>query len=47
MFPLKDDNPTQTKPIVTITLIVVCTFIYLYQFDIANYYFSIFIPNRR
>ena len=36
MFPLKDDNPTQTKPIVTITLIITCIFIFLYQFSLTN-----------
>ena len=29
MFPLKDDNPTQTKPIVTIALIAICI-VYFY-----------------
>ena len=35
MFPLKDDNPTQTQPIVTITLIVICILIFLYQFSLT------------
>ena len=35
MFPLKDDNPTQTKPIVTIGLIAFCVCIFLYQFSLS------------
>ena len=35
MFPLKDDNPTQTKPIVTIALIAICVCIFLYQFSLS------------
>ena len=35
MFPLKDDNPTETQPIVTITLIVICILIFLYQFSLT------------
>ena len=45
MFPLKDDNPTQTKPIVTITLIITCIFIFLYQFSLTNSE-NIFIINN-
>ena len=36
MFPLKDDNPTQTKPIVTIALIAICVCIFLYQFSLSH-----------
>ena len=36
MFPLKDDNPTQTKPIVTIGLIAFCVCIFLYQFSLLH-----------
>ena len=36
MFPLKDDNPTQTKPIVTIGLISFCVCIFLYQFSLLH-----------
>ena len=36
MFPLKDDNPTQTKPIVTIALIAFCVCIFLYQFSLLH-----------
>ena len=40
MFPLKDDNPTNTKPLITIGIIILCTAIFLYQFssiDIKNF----------
>ena len=36
MFPLKDDNPTQTKPIVTIALIAICICVFLYQFSLLH-----------
>ena len=36
MFPLKDDNPTQTKPIVTIALIAICVCVFLYQFSLLH-----------
>ena len=36
MFPLKDDNPTQTKPIVTIALIAICICLFLYQFSLSH-----------
>ena len=42
MFPLKDDNPTETKPIVTIALISCCIIIFLFQCSInelQNYKF--------
>ena len=45
MFPLKDDNPTQTKPFVTLTLIITCIFIFLYQFFLTNSE-NIFIINN-
>ena len=31
MIPLHDDNPTEINPIVTIALIVLCSFVFLYQ----------------
>ncbi len=31
MFPIHDDNPTQTPPIVTVGLIVVCTLAFLWE----------------
>ncbi len=36
MFPLRDDNPTQKKPYVTICLIFICILIFLYQFSIPD-----------
>ncbi|HEV3345979.1 MAG TPA: rhomboid family intramembrane serine protease [Methylomirabilota bacterium] len=35
MFPLKDDNPSNTAPIVTVALIVLNALVYLYQFSLA------------
>jgi len=32
MIPLKDDNPSQLTPVVTIGLIVTCTLVFLWQF---------------
>ena len=40
MFPLKDDNPTQIRPIVTIILIILCVGIFFFQLsltDLQNY----------
>ena len=34
MFPLKDDNPSNTAPIVTVALIVLNALVYLYQFSL-------------
>lgn len=31
MLPLNDDTPTDSKPVVTVTLIVACTLVFLYQ----------------
>jgi membrane associated rhomboid family serine protease len=31
MIPLRDDNPTHTTPIVTVSFIVLCTLVYIYQ----------------
>ena len=42
MFPLKDDNPTTMKPIVTLSLILLCFIIFIYQFsmsELKNYEF--------
>ena len=36
MFPLKDDNPVQTKPIVTIVMIAICVCVFLYQFSVLH-----------
>src|SRR3972149_10452009 len=35
MIPLKDDNPTRTFPFVTIIIITVNTFIYVYQLTLG------------
>ena len=32
MIPLRDDNPSELRPLVTITLIVLCTLVFLWQF---------------
>ena len=34
MFPLKDDNPTHSTPIVTIGLILANVLVFLYQFSL-------------
>jgi membrane associated rhomboid family serine protease len=36
MIPLHDDNPTHTKPLVTMTLIATCTLIFLWQFSLGE-----------
>lgn len=36
MFPLKDDNPTTIKPIVTLSLILLCFIIFFYQLSIGE-----------
>lgn len=36
MFPLGDDNPTRTRPILTLTLIGVCVLVFLYQFTLTD-----------
>ncbi len=35
MIPLRDDNPPGIKPIVTITLIVICVVVFLWQFSLG------------
>jgi membrane associated rhomboid family serine protease len=32
MIPLRDDNPSERKPVVTVALIVICTLVFLWQF---------------
>jgi len=32
MIPLRDDNPSQLKPVVNITLIVICSVVFLWEF---------------
>ena len=36
MFPLKDDNPTQNTPFATITIILLCISVFLYQLSLDN-----------
>ena len=33
MFPIKDDNPTEIKPLVTLSIIAICCFIYQYRYN--------------
>ena len=35
MIPLSDDNPTSIKPIVTITFVVACVLVFLWQFSLG------------
>jgi membrane associated rhomboid family serine protease len=35
MIPLRDENPTRTRPVVTIGLIVACTLVYLWQLTLS------------
>jgi membrane associated rhomboid family serine protease len=37
MIPLKDDNPTSSKPVVTYLIIVLCILIFLIQFSSQSY----------
>lgn len=32
MFPIGDDNPTRTKPVLTIALVAICVAVFFYQF---------------
>jgi membrane associated rhomboid family serine protease len=43
MFPLRDDRPTYTPPIVTTLLIVACTFVFLYELSLDDYSRDYFI----
>ena len=36
MIPLHDDNPTKTRPIVTVTLIITCVLVFFYQLSLPN-----------
>ncbi len=42
LFPIKDDNPTIRKPIVTVSLIVINTFIFLYSIMLGTKGFNNF-----
>ncbi|HKD07340.1 MAG TPA: rhomboid family intramembrane serine protease [Bryobacteraceae bacterium] len=37
MFPLRDDRPTYTPPIVTTLLIVACSFVFLFELTLDDY----------
>ena len=37
MIPLKDDNPTNSKPIITYCLIAICVFVFLIELSSASY----------
>ncbi len=43
MIPLKDDNPTEIKPIVTIGFIVVCVLVFLHQVSLQAKLGEIFV----
>ena len=43
MFPLKDDNPTEKKPYVTIAIITICILIFLYQTSLSINENNIFV----
>jgi membrane associated rhomboid family serine protease len=36
MIPLRDDNPSNSKPYVAITFIVICVFVFLWQFSLGG-----------
>lgn len=36
MIPLHDDNPTELKPIFTVTLIIACVLVFLWQFSLGR-----------
>ena len=43
MIPLKDDNPTEIKPIVTVGLIVTCVLVFFYQVSLPGKLGEIFV----
>jgi membrane associated rhomboid family serine protease len=43
MFPLRDDRPTYTPPIVTTLLIVACTLVFLFELSLDDYSRDYFI----
>jgi membrane associated rhomboid family serine protease len=43
MFPLRDDRPTYTAPIVTTLLIVACAFVFLFELTLDEYSRNYFI----
>src|SRR5215831_21148577 len=43
MIPLHDDNPTERTPVVTITFIVTCIFVFLYQASLSDKFGELFV----
>ena len=43
MFPLRDDRPTYTPPIVTTLLIVVCAFVFLHEISLNDFSRNFFV----
>ena len=35
MIPLRDDNPSGSKPIVTITFVIICVLVFLWEFSLG------------
>ena len=35
MIPLRDDNPTEITPVVTVALIVSCSMVFLYEISLS------------
>lgn len=45
MFPLRDDRPTYTAPIVTTLLVVACAFVFLYELTLDDFSRNYFIAH--
>src|SRR4051794_24824710 len=43
MFPLRDDRPTYTPPIVTTLIIVACAFVFLHEISLDDFSRSFFV----
>src|SRR5579862_7587887 len=43
MFPLRDDRPTSSAPVVTVLLIVACALVYIFQLSLDGYSADYFI----
>jgi membrane associated rhomboid family serine protease len=43
MIPLKDDNPTEITPIVTVSLIGLCSLVFFYQFSLVDRLGQLFV----
>jgi len=44
MIPLSDDNPTHSKPYVTIALIVLCCLLFIWQLSLGSDGGKAFLP---